>query len=311
MKRINGFLNIDGYFIKNYKKKYVEEFIQKISSIHYKITIDGIDYYFKKTSNPFNELISYEIASFIGLNATSYDLAIFQNMTGVISKDFKNKNYKYTSGQEILYEYGRNSKNLNSLKNMGLVQSEVNDFPDNAPYSYNINNLEVIWQAIEQKYNKLGIYIDMEKIMNDLVLYFMFNILAMQNDGMAQNWILEESEYGVNVAGTFDNELCLMINEDKNIPTVNLCTNFNDVGLGNYKILEEFLKVSDNRYYELFKEKFDMLTLEEFLKLISRVEHKIECSLPENIKENYIKLFTLNRENIKEILNKFENTRRS
>lgn len=39
MKRINGFLNIDSSFIKNYKKKYVNEFVKKVSDIHYIITI--------------------------------------------------------------------------------------------------------------------------------------------------------------------------------------------------------------------------------------------------------------------------------
>ena len=65
---------------------------------------------------------------------------------------------------------------MNYLENMGLVQTELNQFPDNAPYSFNINNLAVIWQAIEYRYNRLGIYVDMEKIMNDLVLYFIFYI---------------------------------------------------------------------------------------------------------------------------------------
>lgn len=50
------------------------------------------------------------------------------------------------------------------LENMGLEQTEVNNYPNNAPYSYNINNLEIIWQAIEYKYKQLGINIDMKKL---------------------------------------------------------------------------------------------------------------------------------------------------
>lgn len=309
MKRINGYLNIDGYFIKKYQRKYVEELIKKISSIHYEINIDGESYFFKKTDFPYNELLAYEIASFIGLNAVPYDLAIFQNMKGVISKNFKNDKCRYISGQNLLFEYSRAPKNMNYLENMGLVQTELNQFPDNAPYSYNINNLAVIWQAIEYRYNRLGIYVDMEKIMNDLILYFMFNILTLQNDGMAQNWMLEESDIGVNVVKCFDNELCFQIKDGKMEPSANLCTNFNDVGLNNYQILEEFLKTSDERYYELFKEKFEMLTMENFLKMIVRVENKIECSLPNNLKENYIKMFEKNRENIFQILESFEKSR--
>lgn len=309
MKRINGFLNIDSYFIKNYKKKYVNEFVKKVSDIHYIITINGRNYYFKKLKNPYTELLAYEVAAFLGLKAVSYDLTIFQNMYGVISEDFKDKNCKYVSGQDILFEYSRSPRCMTYLENMGLEQTEVNDYPNNAPYSYNINNLEIIWQAIEYKYKQLGINIDMEKIMNDLILIFIFNILVMQNDGMSQNWVLEESLYGVNVGLLYDNAEAFKFVEDKHFPQCNFSTNFNDVGLGTYAILEEFLKVSDKVYVDLFKEKFNMLTEDVFLKLIQRVEYKIECSIPSEIKIYYLEMFKVNRENIKQVLSKFDKSR--
>ncbi|MBQ8902561.1 MAG: hypothetical protein IJY87_05860 [Bacilli bacterium] len=309
MKRINGFLNIDSYFIKNYKKKYVNEFVKKVSDIHYIITINGRNYYFKKLKNPYTELLAYEVAAFLGLKSVSYDLAIFQNMYGVISEDFKDKNCKYVSGQDILFEYSRSTKCMTYLENMGLEQTEVNDYPNNAPYSYNINNLEIIWQAIEYKYKQLGINIDMEKIMNDLILIFIFNVLVMQNDGMSQNWVLEESTYGVNVGLLYDNAEAFKFGEGKHSPQCNFSTNFNDVGLGTYAILEEFLKISDKVYVDLFKEKFNMLTEDVFLKLIQRVEYKIECSIPNEIKTYYLEMFRVNRENIKQVLSKFDKSR--
>lgn len=309
MNRINGFLNIDGYFIKKYKRKYVDGLIKKVSDIHYVVTIDGEDYYFKKTKNFYNELLAYEVATFLGVNVVPYDLAVFQNMYGVISKDFKKKNCNYISGQELLFMYSRMPKSLNYLTNMGLKQTENNQFPDNAPYSYNINNLEIIWQAIEHRYKKLGIYVDLEKIMNELVMYFIFNILVMQNDGASQNWVLEESEYGVNLCPFFDNAETFTIDEDKELPVSNLSTNFNDVGLGNYRILEEFLKVSDQAYIDLFKEKFESLTEEAFLQLIQRVENKIECSLKEDVKDKYLIMFRQNKEKIEEILNNLNKSR--
>lgn len=309
MKRINGFLNIDSYFIKNYKKKYVNEFVKKVSDIHYIITINGRNYYFKKLKNPYTELLAYEVATFLGLKSVSYDLAIFQNMYGVISEDFKDKNCKYVSGQDILFEYSRSPRCMTYLENMGLEQTEVNDYPNNAPYSYNINNLEIIWQAIEYKYKQLGINIDMEKIMNDLILIFIFNILVMQNDGMSQNWVLEESAYGVNVGLLYDNAEAFKFGEGKYSPQCNFSTNFNDVGLGTYAILEEFLKISDKVYVDLFKEKFNMLTEDVFLKLIQRVEYKIECSIQNEIKTYYLEMFRVNRENIKQVLSKFDKSR--
>ena len=299
MKRANGFLNIDGYFIKKYKRKYPEEFIKKINDTHYIIEIDGDKYYFKKTKYPYTELLAYEAASFLEIPAIEYDLAYFQSMHGVISKDYKKDDANYISGQDILFQY---LKNMWELEKMGLMSNEYNRFSHNAPFSFNINNLEVIWQAIETRYKKLKIDIDIKSIMDNLILYFIFNILTLQCDGMSQNWVLEEKEEGVSLAPIFDNEMCFLLNEKLGLPNSNLSTNFNDIGRGNYKILEEFLKISSEEYVNLFQEKFNMLTIETFNRLINNVESKIESQIPMKIKEEYIKLFNFNRQNIEEVL---------
>ena len=119
---------------------------------------------------------------------------------------------------------------------------------------------------------------------------------------MAQNWVLEESSDNVSLVPIFDNELCFLINEKKGVPNTNLSTNFNDIGKGNYKILDEFLKISSEEYINLFCDKFNMLTLEVFGELINKVECKIESPIPEYIKERYIKLFIYNRQNVEEVL---------
>lgn len=52
-----------------------------------------------------------------------------------------------------------------------------------------------------------------------------------------------------------------------------------------------------------------MLTEDVFLKLIQRVEYKIECSIPNEIKTYYLEMFRVNRENIKQVLSKFDKSR--
>lgn len=299
MKRVNGYLNIDGYFIKKYKRKYPEELIKRINDTHYIIDIDGEKYYFKKIKNPYTELVAYEVAVFLGIPATEYDLAYFQSMYGVISKDFQKENCHYVSGQDILFQY---LKNIWDLEKMGLVSNEYNQFPDKAPFSFNINNLEIIWQAIEYRYKRLNVEIDIKSIMDSLILYFTFNILTLQCDGMSQNWMLEESGDNVSLVPIFDNEKCFLLNEKLRVPNTNLATNFNDIGKGNYKILDEFLKISSEEYNRLFQEKFNMLTLEVFCGLLDKVETKINTPIPENIKKEYIKLFIYNRQNVEEVL---------
>lgn len=147
--------------------------------------------------------------------------------------------------------------------------------------------------------------------MSDLVNLFIFNILVMQNDGMPQNWELEESANGVNLTPIFDNEFCLMFNDMGNI-TSKLTTNYNDFAHNNYSILEEFLKISSAEYISLFLEKFNSLTLEVFIDLIKKIENKIGCNIPNIYKEAYVANFKKNRENIEEVINKMNlnNTRK-
>lgn len=291
MKRINGFLQLDDYIDDN-SIGLVDE-----NDTDCWLKIDNIEYFFKYTQHPYTELICSEIAKTLGIRTASYDLAMFRNYKGVISQSFRKKDCRYVSGTEILNGYLQRVRNIAFLKDMGAKKNYfLNRF-----LPRDINNLEIIWQAIEYRYNELGINIDIEKIMNDLILLFIFNILALQNDGLPQNWELEESSNGVFLTPIFDNEYCLSFDDFGNVSS-KLTTSFKDGGYSNYQILEEFLKISDNKTIILFLNKFEKLTEKSFLEIIESVEKHIKSEIPTDIKMNYINSFNKNRRLINAIL---------
>ncbi|MBE6156854.1 MAG: hypothetical protein E7161_03815 [Firmicutes bacterium] len=289
IRRINGYLDLDNYLSKNQvQESYID--------YQYWITIDNEEYYFKLTKYPYAELLAYELATFLGFNATCYDLAIYEENKGVISKSYRHFGCNYISGNRILRDYIRFQKNVQISKEMGLID---NDYL--APRS--LNNLEIIWQAIENRYKDTSLTINMKEIMDNIINQFIFYILAAQNDGMPHNWELEESPTKVSVVPIFDNEMCFRVKGGK-YPANRLSTNFNDEGTSNYEILEEFLKVSSSEFIELFLEKFNLLSIDVFLQLIAKVEDKIGCEMPKDIKESYIHVFLFNIKQIELVLNK-------
>jgi len=135
------------------------------------------------------------------------------------------------------------------------------------------------------------------------VVYFIFNILLCQNDGMAPNWELEENENKISLAPIYDNEMCFA-SKNKGINMSNLSTNFNDAKLSNEKKLDEFLTVSSKEFVELFLEKYESLSVDIFTKIIQSVENSIDNYIPSEVKENIMASFIENREKLEEVLNK-------
>lgn len=303
MKRINGFIDLDEYFENINVSKY--DIKEGNNDTDYWLKINGTTYYFKYTQRPYVELICYEIANFLGINAVSYDLAIFRNFKGVISKSYRKENCNYVSGTTILKDYLKFKENINNLKEMGL---QGKNYFLNMYLPRDINNLEVIWQAIEQRYNRMEKDIDIENIMYNLVLLFIFNTLTLQNDGLPHNWELEESKNGVCLVPIFDNEYCLALDDRENSFS-NFNVSFNDSNKSNIDILESFLNISSKEYVSLFIEKFNSLTSEVFLELLNIVEDKIKDKIPENLRNEYIVAFNKNRENIDLLLSEIVQTK--
>lgn len=301
MVRKDGYLDLDLYF-KDLKEKenltnddlVSKGLIQKIddSDYYYWLKIDNKDYMFKATSfKPINELICYELASIMGIEAIPYDLAIYDDKFGVISENYEKNNCKYVSGTMILKNYYRNEEK--TLIEMGFDKEESDN--EKIPYHVQMNNLEVIWQALEYKYPNY----DISKCMEKLVLQFIFVILSGQVDKSAHNWEIEEYEDHIDLVPLFDNTLSFynILEEGE------MSVSFEDVGKTLKDNLIYFLQVSSKEYINLFLEKYSLLTEENMIEIFKKIEQKIECEISNSTKQKLLYDLKLNKNIIDEVLN--------
>lgn len=292
MKRTNGYIDLDSYY-EDLDKKKLDTLIKPsdYSDEHFWLTIDEEDYYFKATNFPYNELVCYEIAKLLGMDALEYDLAKFKNFYGVISKNYKKPGYKYIPGYDILKKYYDHNKEI--VEKMGL--SKINWQEDyESPCYIHMNNLETIWTALEYSYPCFDISPSFLKIVNQ----FIFIILTAQEDKGSQNWEAEESENSIDIVNIFDNESAYLGYDCE----VAMSTNFDDACHKLMDVLKTFLNLSSQEFVNLFLEKYNLLSEEAFLNILDIVEVKTGVNIPESEKTRLISNFKNNRENIKIVL---------
>ena len=253
MKRRDGYLVIDDC-------KKIETNKDKD---HYWIYIDSVEYYFKpiRYYDDYSELIAYYGGMLLGIDMCYYDLAVLNGRYGYISKSLRGENVKLVSGDDILLEYIKCDNNVDSLVDMGLelwvinkLRSSLDSGDDLSEYDYlldKLNNLEIIWQALEYKYKNL---IDINKVMNEFVMMYLFTILFVDIDKHSGNWFIIEDKNGVRLAPLLDNELIL----NEYCETIGLTTNVKD-NKGIFNSLEVFFDTSSSEYFDLFISMYNKL----------------------------------------------------
>lgn len=310
MKRIDGFINID-----NYPKELAHEHSKKTN--HYWIYIDGIEYYFKPTNNYYNELLAYHTANFLGIEACFCDLAILNGQKGIISKSLRKKDTNLISGKQIIKDYA-----FSSLSNLLWIKKMINNsgyisylfdsaYRDKKDISLEyIHNLEIIWHALESKY-KSNPNFNIEKIMQQLVLMYMFTILTYDSDKYSFNWLIEENKTTIKLAPLFDNEDAFNYTKQK-IEQSNILKFAVNADTSDYNQLDSlraFLSNSTPDYFNLFQELFEKL-IENFPQIIENVEKQIETEIPLKIKEKITLGFDINTTQIQKTLNAFLNNQK-
>lgn len=318
MIRVNGFLDLDNYYNKlmsennwEYWDLIYEGYI--IDSLYcqgqFWLSVEGQEYYFKKTEDIYEELIASECAKFLGVDAVEYDLAIFQGKEGVLSKSYRKSNAEYISGSEILCDYLLDEDNYKVLEEMGCNLHKLELIHTEMELSDSINTLEIIWHAIEYRYGKKLSNFNMHTIMINLAKMFCFNILIGQNDAMPVNWEIEECKKGIVLNPFYDgSDTMLPINKYPK-PSMSLSVNFNDKDNNNYIKLENFLKLSSEEFVSMFIELFDKLDVYNFMDIIVNVEKKIGKKIPAFSKRRIMQSFTANRTQIEEVVSKYRKGR--
>lgn len=307
MKRNNGFIDLNSYFHKikknnkwhNYDfllKGIIEPSLEKEN--HYWLTIKGNKFYFKPTNYAYHEIIAYFIAEYLGFDVAPCDLAELkdknhENTRGIISLSYKKKNARYIAGYEILKEYYKKYPEV--IKDMGLTDEWQRYYE--GPYYIDMNNLEIIWQALECRYgNRPDVNISL--LMDQIIDQYKFSILTRANDKGAQNWEVEEASDGVRICPIFDNEI---IFNDENT-TAAFSVGFEDNDKSIKESIKRFLSISSTEFIDEFLEQFNCFELDDLLRIMHKVEKHIGCEIPPQVKEEIIQNFKLNRKEIEEAM---------
>lgn len=293
MTRKEGFINVDemlkeiGVDITNFGTilnspliSIISENIDKILfSFNYKSDIYFYKYNFMNM--PYNELVAEELAKDFNILCVSYDLAILSTNKGVLSKNYKKENVNYVSGTEILLDFCKNNRN-----------------------TYQTNNLEGIWDALEYRYrnhhNKRKI---LEKLMQKIVNIYIFDILLRQSDRHSDNWQIMEYGDEVDIAPLYDNERILYAFDGTNYVSIKS----DDLPYENlWYSIKNFQKISSEKYRDIIQEKLWIISEENLYRVFERIEMKTGYPMPTHIKNYYITQYEKHRKKIEEILEETE-----
>lgn len=304
MERIDGYLVIDG----------CKKVMSDKDKDHYWVYINGEEYYFKELDNPYNELLGYNACKYLGIDACYTDLAILDGKCGIISKSLRDNSSKLVSGDELLGEYL--AHNFDVIKDMGFVgeiAARVKEYGlgDTTRYlsSIYINNLEIIWQALEDRYKGLT---NIGEIMEQFVSMYMFTIIFADIDKHPGNWYIMECENSVRLAPIFDNGDILIGYEDGYEPNnVIACfsTNFSDHEVNQINSLKTFFEISSYEYFLMFVSMFDKAVM-NFDEIINLCEKQIGREIPKYEKEKIIVSFNKTQEKIQEVIDEYKKRKR-
>lgn len=304
MERVNGYLVIDGCkreVVNNEKGQYF-------------VYIDGEEYFYKPITYHYKELVAYYAAKMMGIDSCFYDLAVLDKEIGYISKSFRNKNARFILGEELLNNYlngerrinGRLIKNIDIINDMGVRALGMNDSNDYVDVNYlgsdDLNNLEVIWQALEDRYKDK---INISEVMEQFVLMYIFTIIFYDTDKHSGNWGMLENDNNVRLVPLFDNEFIL----NDCYSGVGLSVNFKDYNFDIMDSLINFFKISSKDFYNLFVSKFEMVegNIENIFEL---VEMQIRVKIPDYDKECMQMMFDDNCSYIRYVLDGFKTKNR-
>lgn len=286
MRRIEGYIDVNEML----KDNIISLDEKQLNTINYKgscntkikflFKYNNEEYFYKYKYNsiPYNELVASELLEDFGLPHVEYDLAIFNDCKGVISKNYKDKDFKYIPGEDIL-----------------------NDFKKDNFFVEHYNNLDDIWDALEYRYknhpNKREI---ISNIMNKIVKLYIFDIIACQSDRHSLNWEIKENNDTIDLAPIYDNEQILFKSGKNSFISITVEQYFHEML---FKSIEKFQKVSAEKYIEFLKESLWIISAENLKSIFKRIENKTGYPMPDNYKNYYLSGYQNHREEIEKFLN--------
>lgn len=251
---------------KDNQIKVIKPFLGSHAIIEYQNSIYYLKY-IKSLYTLYNEMLAEFLAEDYGINVTYSDIFTYDGNYGMMSKEIKNNNDLYIPMTDIIEDHQ--------------------------------NNLEDIWYGLCKKYNDQNI---VEQLMEQIVNLFIFDVLLSNSDRHISNYGLIKNDKTISLAPIFDNEYVLSSLEGYYSLGIDSNDYRNDQGI---HFLLKFLEISDSRYIKLIKSKLWIISKENVLRTIERIEKRIGSSMQQNIKDEIIYKFNSHRQVINNILNKY------
>lgn len=291
-RNLNGYIDLDSYLLEKYGSVAIKNNsdINRDSNIII-ITINNAIYYFKSCSKEeaFKEMLADKMLEYLGIEHACYDLACINGEYGVISPNFKDSNYNYISGDDLIYEY-YNENNL-----------------DKKEFNFDkFNNLIDVWNLLEIRYNCYpNKEVIVKNIMYNLNEKFMFDIITCQWDGASYNWMIAENSSYAKLAPVYDNQKMLDgLDYDKNKNLNIKVDEFNQARTeyDNLVELKKYLNYSSEEFVQIFKNMFKSLTPANIKWMLITIESELIIKIPHKIKESILARYTYNYNQIEKIL---------
>lgn len=315
MERIDGFVDLDILLQKNIeeltKKGIVQDVSMSSKKLKFIIKFNNSQYYFKECSyqEAITELLVNEMLDKIGMPNIKYDLAYINGHYGVISNDFKKHGKKYIEGTDIIEEYITNlpeeieKQDDNDFKQ--ILEDEYEKFKSTYSAGYTKNNFELIWHAIESHFknfnNRNEIVI---RIMNQLCIVHILDILLLNEDRNKSNWVIEEDVNQASLVPMFDHGEAFKDEKWMALRVEPLSKKDSHTDI--YIELKQFLDRSASSYHKVLIELKNKLRVEILNTAMNNVEEKIGVELDEEIKNKILKNYKIHIEKLDEVLSTYK-----
>ena len=267
MKYIDGYVNLDNEkMIKDPNPKKIKYGMNE----SFWFMINDEEYFYKEClelEEAYMEMFASIIAKCVDIKTVKYDIAIFHNHIGVVSKNYNEKHLKEKALQEIINNFYKKVIEKNKEYNYQLKD---------------LYNLEMIWDALRYQYQDNEIVL---KLMKDIIDSFILQFLTGNRDLNLSNLVIIEDDIPY-----------LAPNHDYSIQDIN---NYSELNYAlevepksKESILDNFLNTSSDYYINYFKEK--IMAMPKIETIFLRVELKAKKKIPTNIKLRYMRWYEAN-----------------
>ena len=240
---------------------------------------NGKKYYFKriyKKEAYYNDIIAEKIAKRLGIPCCHHFLSTYNGNIGISSEMFDTTNY------------------IPMTNFLGRVYPKEDQ--------YRMNNFEDIWNALETKFD----FETTERLMDELVNIFIFDILIGNPDRHPDNYGLIIEDNNVRWNPLFDNEFLLSLitidmGETSLLVSPEDYRSWNEYVsyLNKEDIHIKFFSVSDDMYKERLRKMMEVISEESINEIFDEMK-KEGTIIPDSVKEFLLKRFELNRKRIQE-----------